>query len=66
MYFLEKYLVNSPYKKVALITHGATMSNLKAAIDGKQYIDIDYCKIVYENKEFKVIESKVSETDFTK
>lgn len=66
MYFLEKYLVNSPYKKVALITHGATMSNLKSAIDGEQYIDIDYCKIVYENKKFKVIESKVSETDFTK
>ena len=66
MYFLEKYLVNSPCKKVALITHGATMSNLKSAIDGEQYIDIDYCKIVYENKKFKVIESKVSETDFTK
>lgn len=65
-YFLEKYLVNTPYKKVALITHGATMSNLKSAIDGEQYIDIDYCKIVYENKKFKVIESKVSETDFTK
>lgn len=66
MYFLEKYLINSPYKKVALITHGATMSNLKSAIDGEQYIDIDYCKIVYENKKFKVIESKLSETEFVK
>ena len=66
MYFLEKYLVNCPYEKVAIITHGATMSNLKSAIDGEQYIDIDYCKIVYENKKFKLVESKISETDFTK
>ena len=66
MYFLEKYLVNSSYKKIAIITHGATMSNLKSAIDGEQYIDIDYCKIVYENKKFKIVESKISETDFKK
>lgn len=66
MYFLEKYLVNCPFEKVAIITHGATMSNLKSAIDGEQYIDIDYCKIVYENKKFKLVESKISETDFTK
>ncbi len=66
MYFLEKYLVNSSYKKFAIITHGATMSNLKSAIDGEQYIDIDYCKIVYENKKFKIVESKISETDFKK
>lgn len=66
MYFLEKYLINSPYEKVAIITHGATMSNLKSAIDGELYIDIDYCKIVYENKKFKLVESKISETDFTK
>lgn len=42
------------------------MSNLKSAIDGEQYIDIDYCKIVYENKKFKIVESKISETDFKK
>jgi len=66
MYFLEKYVVNSPYNNVALVTHGATMSNLKSAIDGEPYLDIDYCKLVYENKKFKIIESIVSETDFKK
>lgn len=66
MYFLEKYVVNCPYERVAIITHGATMSNLKSEIDGEQYIDIDYCKIVYENKKFKLVESKISETDFAK
>ena len=66
MYFLEKYIVNCPYEKVAIITHGATMSNLKSVIDREQYVDIDYCKIEYDNKEFKLIESKISETDFKK
>ena len=66
MLFLENYVVKSSYNIVAIITHGATMSNLKSVIDGEEYIDIDYCKIVYSNKKFKVIETKVSETDFKK
>ena len=66
IYFLEKYLINTPYKKIAIITHGATMSNLKSVIDGKKYVDIDYCKIIYDKKKFKIVESKISETDFKK
>ncbi len=64
MYFLEKTVVNSTYKNIAIITHGATMSNLKSALDGEEYVDIDYCKITYSDKKFTVVESKLSETDF--
>jgi broad specificity phosphatase PhoE len=58
MSFIEKIAVECPYKNIAIITHGAVISNLRASISGDSYIDIESCVLSYLNNTFKVIEFK--------
>lgn len=48
---------NYSYDKVAIISHGAAISNIKSKISGEKYEDIDYCVIKYYNNNYTVVES---------
>ena len=56
--FIEKIAIECSYKNIAIITHGAAISNLKAFISGDNYIDIGKCFLLYSNNTFKIIESQ--------
>lgn len=47
---------NYSYDKVAIISHGAAISNIKSKISGEKYEDIDYCIIKYYNNKYTVVE----------
>ena len=47
---------NYNYDKIAVISHGAAISNIKAFISNCKYEDIDYCVIRAYNNEYKIIE----------
>ena len=46
---------NYNYKKVAIISHGAAISNIKSKISGDTYEDIDFCIIKCYNNTYKVL-----------
>ena len=48
---------NYNYDKVAIISHGAAISNIKSKISGEKYEDIDYCIIKYYNNKYTIVES---------
>lgn len=48
---------NYNYDKVAIISHGAAISNIKSKISGEKYEDIDYCIIKYCNNKYTIIAS---------
>lgn len=47
---------NYNFKNVAIISHGAAISNIKSKISGEKYEDIDFCIIKKDNNEYKVLE----------
>lgn len=47
---------NYNYNKVAIISHGAAISNIKSRISGDKYEDIDFCIIKCYNNEYKVVD----------
>ena len=47
---------NYNYEKVAIISHGAAISNIKSKISKKTYEDIDYCVIMRYNNKYEVID----------
>lgn len=57
--FINKIVFECPYKNIAIVSHGAAISNLKAIFSGDSYIEIDRCVLLYENNMFKVIESGI-------
>lgn len=52
---LHNIILNYPYKKVAIISHGAAISNLKSYISNENYCDIDKCTIKYDDGKFNII-----------
>lgn len=52
---LNNIILNYPYKKVAIISHGAAISNLKSYISNEKYCDIDKCVIKYNGGKFNII-----------
>lgn len=44
------------FNKVAIISHGAAISNVKSIISGEKYEDIDFCVIKCYNNKYKVID----------
>lgn len=54
---LETIIKHYNYNKIAIISHGAAISNIKSKISKEKYEDIDYCVIKYYNHEYKVIDS---------
>lgn len=46
---------NYNYDKVAIISHGAAISNIKSKISGEKYEDIDYCIIKYYNNKYTIV-----------
>ncbi len=47
---------NYNYEKVAIISHGAAISNIKSKISDEKYEDIDYCVIMYKDGKYKVVD----------
>lgn len=47
---------NYNYNKVAIISHGAAISNIKSKLSGEKYEDVDYCVIIYKNNKYRVID----------
>ena len=48
---------NYNYDKVAIISHGAAISNIKSKISGEKYEDIGYCIIKNYNNKYTIVES---------
>lgn len=44
------------YEKIAIISHGAAISNIKSYISKSKYIDIDYCIIKVYNRKYEIID----------
>ena len=44
------------YDRVAIISHGAAISNIKSEISGDKYEDIDYCILKYHNNNYEIVE----------
>lgn len=44
------------YDRVAIISHGAAISNIKSEISGDKYEDIDYCILKYYNNNYEIVE----------
>ena len=42
--------------RVAIISHGAAISNIKSEISGDKYEDIDYCILKYYNNNYEIVE----------
>ncbi len=56
--FLNKVVLESTCKNIAIIMHSAAMSNLKACISKEKYEDIEMCEILFENNKFRVIKTR--------
>lgn len=54
---LNKIVKEYPYQKIAIISHGAAISNVKSNISKENYKDIDRCIIKYDNNNFTILES---------
>lgn len=55
--FLDQVVNQFPYHTVAVISHSAAISNVKAILTGDPYEDISYCTLKYSEGKFHVIES---------
>ncbi|MDR0849914.1 MAG: histidine phosphatase family protein [Christensenellaceae bacterium] len=55
MKFINYIICATPYKNVAIITHGAAISNVYSKIAAKPYQDISYCKLEYLNDNLKAV-----------
>lgn len=55
---LYKIVTDYPFKRVAVISHGAAISNVKSFISGEPYEDVDSCVLEYSDEKFKVMKSK--------
>lgn len=54
---MMNYVYNSyQYNRVAMITHGAVVSNIKSAVKKDDYEHIDYCFVGYDGKSFDVFD----------
>lgn len=54
--FIKKVCENTQYTRIAMISHSAAISNLKAYITGEKYISLNECKMLYSNGELSVID----------
>ncbi len=54
--FIKKVCENTQYTRIAMISHSAAISNLKAYITGEKYISLNECKILYSKGELSVID----------
>ncbi len=53
--YMIKHVYNSyQYDRIAMITHGAVVSNIKSAIKKDDYEHIDYCFVGYDGNNFDV------------
>lgn len=48
---------NYHYDVVAVVSHGAAISNVRSFISGKPYKDIDYCVIEINNEKWEVVDA---------
>lgn len=58
LYFLKNMLNNTRQTKIAIITHSAVISNLKAYLSKEQYISLCECSLLYKNNRLSVINYK--------
>ncbi|MDO4962693.1 MAG: histidine phosphatase family protein [bacterium] len=47
---------NYNYSKVAIVSHGAAISNIKSKLSGENYEDIDFCVIIYKDNQYSIID----------
>lgn len=59
MSVLNNIIKKYSYTKVAIISHGAAISNIKSYISKDDYKDIDKCVIKYDGYKFNVLESDI-------
>ena len=54
--FIIKSCDTTLYKNLAVVAHGAAISNVNSAISGNPYQDVDYCKLRFFKDNLEVLE----------
>lgn len=54
--FIKKVCNNTRYKKIAIITHSAVISNLKSFVSNEEFVSVNMCSFIYKNNNLKVLD----------
>lgn len=54
--FIKKICSETEYKKIAIISHSAAISNLKAYVSGDKYVSLNQCTLLYANGKLSVLD----------
>lgn len=54
--FIKKVVNETEYRNIAIITHSAAISNLKAYISNEDYISVKMCCLVYNNGDLMALD----------
>lgn len=61
--FIKKICKETNYKKIALITHSAVISNLKAYLMNDKYISLNMCLLLYKDDNISVLDYTHANSD---
>lgn len=56
--FIKKISIETKYKKIAIITHSAVISNLKAYLSNDKYVSLCKCTLLFKDNELSVLDYK--------
>jgi broad specificity phosphatase PhoE/uncharacterized Fe-S cluster-containing radical SAM superfamily protein len=62
--FIKNKATQTTHENIAIIAHGAAISNVHSRISGDPYRDIDYCKLRYFNNEIEVVCENLNRSKF--
>lgn len=54
--FIRKVCNNTKHKKIAIITHSAVISNLKAFVSNEAFVSVNMCSFIYKNNNLEVLD----------
>lgn len=54
--FINKICTQTEYKRIAIVTHSAAISNFKALISNDKYISLKMCSLMYKDNKLTVID----------
>lgn len=64
--FILKICENEKHSRIAIITHSAVISNLRAFLAHTKYTSLDKCTILYRNNQLSVIDYVRNSAKYTK
>lgn len=54
--FILEMCEDNDYSRIAIITHSAVISNLRAFLAHEKYVSLNECTLIYKNKQLSVID----------